>query len=309
MTEKNKRSNGEQQPKKEGTESKNKGGNVTVVLKADLHCEGCVSKVLKCIRTFDGVDTANIGDGQITVFGKVDPAKLRERVEKKTHKKIEVVSPQSKNGDGKEKAKGGGEAKKEEKRKESNEKKTSNKSDEKKSKEKEPTVTTAILKVHLHCEGCIQKIRRIVVKTKGYRDMKIDKQKETVTVTGAFDMKALAEVLKKHLKREVQIMPQKKEGENKENGKGGGNKGKSGGGGGGGGGDGDGGVKAGGGEKMEGNNNKMQFQVAYPYPYPYPIAYESGVMVDQFHYNPYAFGPNYAPQLFSDENPNACSVM
>ncbi|KAG6435186.1 hypothetical protein SASPL_100056 [Salvia splendens] len=273
MTE-NKTSNGEEQ-KKERTENKKKesAGNVSVVLKANLHCEGCVSKVLKCIRTFDGVDTANIGDGQITVVGKIDPAKLRERVEKKTHKKVEVVSPQTKNGDAKEKT---------EKKKE--EKNTSNKSDAEKSDHKEPPVTTAQLKVHLHCEGCIQKIRKIIVKTKGYRDMQIDKQKEMVTVTGALDMKALAEVLKKHLKREVQIVAAKKETEKKENpggvnGKGGGEKGN-------------GGVKA---EKKEGNN-KMQFQVGYPHPYPYP---------DPF----YAYGSTHAPQLFSDENPNACSLM
>lgn len=213
-------------------------------------------------------------------------------------------------------------------------------------------MTTAVLKVHLHCEGCIRKIRKHVAKTMGensyrsktpsvlffsfrrekqfftaaaaafagYRDVKIDKQKETVTVTGAIDMKALAEGLKKHLKRDVQIVPAKKEGEKKENsggakakGGGGGEKGNNNSGGGkGGGGGGDGGEKAASGEKMEGNN-KVQFQVSYPnpypYPYPHPIVYESGLAMGQFHYSPYAYGPNQAPQLFSDENPNACSIM
>ncbi|KAH6766316.1 hypothetical protein C2S52_017299 [Perilla frutescens var. hirtella] len=323
MVEKNTKSNGEQQKKEGAAEGKKKlesgggkgNGNVTVVLKTDFHCEGCVSKILKCIRASEGVDVAKIGDGQITVVGKVDPAKLRERVEKKTHKKVEVVSPQTnKNGDGREKDKGkengggGGDNAKQEKKKDCGDKNSGNKSDDKKSKGKEPPVTTAVLKVNLHCEGCIQKIRRIVAKTKGYRDLKVDKQKDIVTVTGALDMKALAEVLKKHLKREVQIVPPKKEAEKKENpGKGGGgDKAKNGGG--------DkgrnGGEKAAGGEKMEGNNNKMQFQVAHPYPHPHPFTYESG---DQFQYNqypyPYAFGPIHAPQLFSDENPNSCSVM
>lgn len=137
--------------------------------------------------------------------------------------------------------------------------------------------------------------------------MKIDKQKELVTVTGAIDMKALTEVLKKHLKREVQIVPPKKDSEKKEN-AGGGEKGKN-----------DGGEKGkndsgdkgkndssdkgkngGGGEKMD---RKVQFQVGYPYPTVYGV--------DQFH-NPYEFESYHtvhAPQLFSDENPNACSVM
>ncbi|KAL8496549.1 hypothetical protein ACS0TY_020297 [Phlomoides rotata] len=295
-----KNNNGEQQ--KEGVENKKKenaGGKnniTTVVLKADLSCEGCISKVLKCIRSFDGVETADIGGEQkITVVGKVDPAKLRERVEQKTHKRVELISPQpKKDNNNSEKAKGkensGGENVKQHKKKGSIDKKP---------KEKEPPLTTAMLKVPLHCEGCTKKIHKIITKTKGYRDVKIDKQKEVVTVTGAIDMKALTEVLKKHLKREVQIVPPpKKEAEKKENA--GGEKGKNGGG--------DkgkcGGDKAAGGEKME---SRAQFQVGYPYPY----VYGAGIAVDQFH-NPYEFGPYHtvhAPQLFSDENPNACSVM
>ncbi|KAL0390072.1 UNVERIFIED_CONTAM: Heavy metal-associated isoprenylated plant protein 3 [Sesamum calycinum] len=326
---------------KEGAESKkgdNAGGknNVTVVLKADLHCEGCVSKVLKCIRSFDGVDTASIGDEQrITVVGKVDPVKLRERVEQKTHKKVELISPQpkkdnanKKNGDGKENAKGDGDGKQEKKKEGKDKNSSKDKSDEKKSKEKEPPVTTAVLKVHLHCEGCIQKIQKAVTKSKGYQEMKIDRQKELVTVTGAMDMKALAEVLKKHLKKEVEILPPKKEVEKKENGGGdkvkssggekgksggekgkggGGEKGKSGGGAGGGGWEGGGSEAMAGGDKMEAN--RMQFQVGYPYPYMYGAgAVGVGDQV-QLYYNPYAYGGYHAPQIFSDENPNACSVM
>ena len=91
-----------------------------------------------------GVETADIGNGQITVVGKMDPAKLRERVEKKTLKKVEVVTPKTKNGDDKDKDKA--KAKNVEKKKEDNaekkkdppqEKNTANKSDEKKSKDKE----------------------------------------------------------------------------------------------------------------------------------------------------------------------------
>lgn len=83
-------------------------------------------------------------DGQkITVVGKVDPAMLREQVEQKTHKKVELISPQPKKDGGekentKGKDNGGGDVKKE-KKKESNGKKSSDKSDQKASKEKEVT--------------------------------------------------------------------------------------------------------------------------------------------------------------------------
>lgn len=85
-------------------------------------------------------------DGQkITVVGNVDPAKLREKVEKKTHQKVEQISPPpKKDGGDKEKSKdkdiggdGGGHGKKGEKKKNKNDSKSDDKSDQEKSKEKE----------------------------------------------------------------------------------------------------------------------------------------------------------------------------
>lgn len=127
----------------------------------------------------------------------------------------------------------------------------------------------------------------------GYQDMKIDTQKDLVTVTGAMDMKALVDVLQKQLKRDVAIVPPKKDGEKKEKG-GGDGKGKSSGDDGGHGGD----------ENMQAN--KMP---ALPPLYSYPYMSGPGHTVgDQSYYNPY--GAQYhAPQIFSDENPNACSAM
>lgn len=119
--------------------------------------------------------------------------------------------------------------------------------------------------------------------------MKIDKQTDLVTVTGAMDMKALAEVLQKQLKKDVQIVPPKKENEKKE--KGGGDKGNGGG--------------DGGGEKMDVNRMQQPQLVGYPYPF----MYGPGMVGDQFQYNPYSVNQYHAPQMFSDENPNACSVM
>ncbi|EYU36154.1 hypothetical protein ABFS82_14G240900 [Erythranthe guttata] len=292
MGEKNKNNQGEQ--KDGNNNNKNNGGgknNATVVLKTDLHCDGCASKIIKCIHSFGGVDSVTIGEGEkITVVGNVDPAKLREKLELKTHKKVELLSPHPKkdgdnkgNGNGKENAGGGGNGKQEMKN-ESKDQKSNEKSDEKKKpNQKEPPVTTAVLKVHLHCDGCIQKIYKTISKTKGYKDMEIDKQKDLVRVTGAMDMKALAENLQKHLKKNVEIVPSKKENENKEKGGGGG----------------------GGDEKMEGNKmmQQQQQQSQMVGPNPYPVMYgPGGVFGDEFH-------QYHAPQMFSDENPNACTVM
>ncbi|XP_059314670.1 heavy metal-associated isoprenylated plant protein 3-like [Lycium ferocissimum] len=283
---------------------------------------------------------------KLTVIGKVDPVMLREKVEQKTHKHVELVSPipkkdgkdgKGKDGSGGGGGGGGGEEKKKQNNKE-NDSKKENKGEDKKTKEKEPPITTAVLKVHLHCQGCIQKIQKMVTKFKGYKEMKIDRQKDLVTVTGSIDMKELAETLKKHLKKEVEIVPQKKEGGDKKEkggGDGGGETGKGGGGGKGkgkgkggeGGGEGKGKLQDevvgdggfGGGEMiMRGNVGNgmqmMQQQVQFGYPYPYmygPVGSVGPVGPvypgDQFQ-NPYPVSV-HAPQLFSDENPNACSVM
>ncbi|KAL1544114.1 heavy metal-associated isoprenylated plant protein 3-like [Salvia divinorum] len=273
-----------------GEKKEKENGEVTVVLKADFHCDGCASKVIKCIRSFDGVESVTIDGQKITVVGKVDPAKLREKTEQKTHKKVELISPQPKKPDGeKVNAKGkentGGDGKKE-KKKDNDDGGDGKKADEKSDK-KEPPVTTAVLKLNLHCDGCIHKIYKTVTKTKGFKDMKIDTQKDLVTVTGSMDMKALADVLQKQLKRDVAVVPPKKE-------KGGGDgKGKSGDGGG-----------DGGDENVQGNKMQAPSPV-YPYPFISGSGHGGG---DQFHYNPYG-SQFHAPQIFSDENPNACSVM
>ncbi|GLT51437.1 hypothetical protein SLA2020_248470 [Shorea laevis] len=65
---------------------------------------------------------------------------------------------------------------------------------------KETPATTAVLKLQLHCEDCIEKIQKTVAKTKGVQDMSMDEQKDLLTVKGTMDMKASTEVLKERLK-------------------------------------------------------------------------------------------------------------
>ncbi|PHU03916.1 hypothetical protein BC332_29167 [Capsicum chinense] len=71
-----------------------------------------------------------------------------------------------------------------------------------KTSNQQPPITTAVLKSHCRCQGCNQKIDEIVTIFKG-----------------------LAETLKKHLKKEIEIvLPKKEGGEKKEKGGGGGGK-------------------------------------------------------------------------------------
>ncbi|KAJ6691511.1 HEAVY METAL-ASSOCIATED ISOPRENYLATED PLANT PROTEIN 6 [Salix purpurea] len=220
--------------KKKNNNNNNKGsdeggkkeekGPIPVVLKVEMHCEGCVSKIVKSVRAFEGVESVitEAASNKLTVTGKIDPSKLRDYLHLKTKKQVNLISPQPQKQDTDKNS-----SNKEDKK--SNEKKSDSGT-----KPKEAPVSTAVLKLGLHCQGCMEKIYKIVHKAEGVQEMGIDKQKELVTVKGTMDVKALAETLKERLKRPVDIVPPKKEkegGKDADNGaEGGGGKKKGGGG-------------------------------------------------------------------------------
>ncbi|CAI9097971.1 OLC1v1034498C1 [Oldenlandia corymbosa var. corymbosa] len=333
----------------------------------DLHCEGCAKKVKRAVRNFGGVEEVktDCDTNKITVKGNVDPSWVREKVEQKYKKKVELVSPQPK------KDAGGGDKKADDK----SDKKPADdkKKDDANKKPKEPQVSTVVLKIKLHCDGCAQKIKRKVRKFDGVDEVKVDSDKDLVTAKGTMDPKELASYLKDITKRPVDIVPPPK----KDDG-GGDKKGKEGGGGGdkkdaekpkegGGGGGGDKKDKekesgGGGGEKKKDGGedkgksveeskveiHKSEYHgyastsgTAVPYTtgyYQYGVpaynhayamqdygvqpAYNyqiqeyghSGHVVEYHrpHYEPPPPPPTFLPthdQMFSDENPNACSLM
>ncbi|KAL6574874.1 hypothetical protein OROMI_012159 [Orobanche minor] len=312
---------------------------ITAVLKLDLHCEGCAKKVRRAVSHFEGVQKvkAECAANKLTVTGNLDPTWLRERVEYKTKKKVELSSPQPKKDGGSDKKP----AEKQEKKAE--EKKADDK------KPKEDAVSTVVIKIKLHCDGCARKIKRVVLKNiDGVKSVKTDLEKDLVTVTGTMDVKELTAYLKDKLKRGVEVIPPKKddgggdkkgkesgvedkkeqkkdEGAAKESKAGGGGEGNKGG---------------GEGTKME--VNKLEYNSFNPHTY-YAIApmynqsytgQDYGVEMHGYPYHDYANhgyphtgyvaqysqGPphslpppptyiNLNDQMFSDENPNGCSVM
>ncbi|EOY34467.1 hypothetical protein QUC31_018424 [Theobroma cacao] len=291
---------------------------VSVVLKVDCLCDGCAEKITKHIRGFEGVETvqADSSSNKVTVVGAVDPAAIKEKLEKKTKKKVDLISPQPKKDDNKE----------EKKEKKADKEKNPDSNNKQEKKPKEAPVTTADLKVQMkcQCQGCRDKVNKIVSETKGVQESKIDKQKGLVTVKGTMDVKALAEALKGKLKKNVEIVPPKKE---KDGNKEGGEKGDGGGKnktnnnkGGNGGGDGN------GGPKMEGSRMEsiVQPESGYMPGYPGYMAGYPGYGYGYGHPHPYPLQhghgyPGYVPgypvsvhpphQMFNDENPNACTIL
>ncbi|KAF8006052.1 hypothetical protein BT93_K0368 [Corymbia citriodora subsp. variegata] len=311
------------------------GGPATTVLKMDLHCDGCAKKVKRAVKRFDGVEDVKVDTGanKITVAGKVDPAKLREHLEEKTQKKVELVSHSSPSPPSQPKKDGGGggaEKKAEGKKAEESKKKLV--------ENEKPKESTVVLKINLHCAGCVKRIKKRVAKVKGVESVTVDDSKDLVIVKGTMEANGLAPYLRDKLKRSVEVVPPKKEeaaADKKEkpaSGDGGGEK--------------DGGGK---GKKKEegkeesnvvnidvkkmehggypaqpitsywnnaptyaaGPSHTMQpYQIHHVDPYYQEGLFSSGAHAMPYSNNGYVMDPRVnAPQIFSDENPHACSIM
>ncbi|PHU23401.1 hypothetical protein BC332_08508 [Capsicum chinense] len=289
-----------------------------IILRVYMHCEGCARKVRRSLKGFQGVEDVmtDCRSHKVVVKGeKADPLKVLERVQKKSHRQVELLSPIPK-------------PPAEEPKK--MEKKEVIKPQEKK---EEPKVIIVVLKVHMHCEACAQEIKRRIQKMKGVENAETDLKNSQVTVKGVFEAAQLVEYVSKRTGKRaviVEVEPEKKEeeakpkegneekkaeeiekdakkaeeGEKKEEG----------------GGSGDGAsaaaADAASGSAEEGASGKEvavqeedpklemkknEFYCYYPqqnYYQLYPQRY-----AHEMDYNP------YPPQMFSDENPNACSVM
>lgn len=295
-----------------------------VVYKLDLHCEGCVKKIKRTARHFPGVENvkADLSANKVTVTGKIDAEKLREKLAERTKKKVELVSPPPKKDA---------------------EKPPEKKPEEKKPEENKPKESTVVLKIKLHCDGCIAKIRRIILRFKGVETVSLDGSKDLVTVKGTMDVKEMVPYLNEKLKRSVEVVPAKKDDDKKEKEGGGGEKKEKA----------EGGEKKekaeGGGEKKEDGGgaaaeaakvevNKMEhmYPMAPPsfwydgqFPgqtsYAMPMEVHPGYAYGNNHYVepgyvnqgypmqpplPYYMNPHAPPpQMFSDENPHGCSIM
>ncbi|KDO78538.1 hypothetical protein CISIN_1g024847mg [Citrus sinensis] len=153
MGEENKEEQKKEEAKKEKKEEEKKEEETPeIVLKVDMHCEACARKVARALKGFEGVDdiTADSKASKVVVKGKTaDPIKVCERLQKKSGRKVELISPLPKppppDADDQEKK----EQQKVEK------------------KEEPPAAITVVLNVRMHCEACAQGLRKRIRKIQG----------------------------------------------------------------------------------------------------------------------------------------------
>ncbi|KAL0342311.1 UNVERIFIED_CONTAM: Heavy metal-associated isoprenylated plant protein 7 [Sesamum calycinum] len=267
-----------------------------IVLRVFMHCEGCARKVRRCLKGFPGVEDVitDCRASKVVVKGeKADPVKVLERVQRKSHRQVELISPIPKPPP-----------------EEKPEEKEVAKPEEKK---EEPPVITVVLGVYMHCEACAQEIKRRIQRMKGVESAEPDLKSSQVTVKGVFEPEKLAEYVYKRTGKHaaiIKVEPENKEEKGKEEEKKADegekeaakkgeeepaqeNK--------------EGGGDAGGGEppakaEAEAEDPKLEVRKNEFYYY-YPQNYQ--LYPQRFIQEMNA----YPPQIFSDENPNACSVM
>ncbi|KAK6124760.1 hypothetical protein DH2020_041494 [Rehmannia glutinosa] len=174
-----------------------------IVLKVDMHCEACARKVARALKGFEGVEevTADYKASKVVVKGKAaDPVKVCQRIQRKSGKKVEIVSPlpkpppENKQPEIKEEPK---QDKKEEARLITRD-------------PKPPAVVTIVLEVRMHCEACAQVLQKRIGKVKGVESVTTDFANDRVTVKGVLDPdKLVNDVYKKTDIKKFEYCPPK----------------------------------------------------------------------------------------------------
>ncbi|XP_057800755.1 heavy metal-associated isoprenylated plant protein 9 [Salvia miltiorrhiza] len=263
----------EEEPKKEEEEATKPP--LPFVLFVDLHCVGCAKKIERFILKIRGVEgvAMDMAKNEVTIKGVIEPQAVCSRIMKKTKRRAKVLSPLPQ-------------------------------------AEGQPMpeivasqvsgLATIELNVNMHCEACAEQLKKKILKMKGVRTAETELSSGKVTVTGTMDADRLVDYVYRRTKKQAKVVPQpepekppeespkpeekpadakpaeeekKEEGDKKEE---------------------EGGTAA---EEEEEEDKSME---------------EPGMYKMMYHnYQPIYVVERIppAPQLFSDENPNACFIM
>ncbi|KAJ4841019.1 Heavy metal-associated isoprenylated plant protein 7 [Turnera subulata] len=195
---------------------------------------------------------------KVVVKGKTaDPVKVCERLQRKSGRKVELISPLPKPP-------------------EENKEENKDPPKEEEKKEEPPAIITVVLNIRMHCEACAQALQKRIRKIQGVESVETDLANGQVIVKGTVDPAKLVDDVYKKTRKQASIVKdeEKKEEEKKEEEK----------------------KEENGGEKKEGEEDKAED--------------DKKTDVKRSEYWPTKYYSEYAypPQMFSDENPNACST-
>ncbi|THG20972.1 heavy metal-associated isoprenylated plant protein 9-like [Camellia sinensis] len=153
------------------------------VLFVDLHCVGCAKKIEKSILRIRGVEGVEIdmSKNQVTIKGVVEPQAVCTEIMKKTKRRTQVLSPLP-------------------------------------AAEGEPIpevvnsqvigLTTVELNVNMHCEACAEQLKTKILKMRGVKTVTTELSSGKVTVTGTMDPNRLVDYVYRRTKKQAKIVPQ-----------------------------------------------------------------------------------------------------
>ncbi|KAI4338058.1 hypothetical protein L6164_016412 [Bauhinia variegata] len=166
------------------------------VLFVDLHCVGCAKKIQKSIMKMKGVEGVVIdtAKNEVTIKGIVEPQTICTNITRKTKRRAMVISPLP-------------------------------------AAEGEPipeVVTSQVsgpvtieLNINMHCEACAEQLKRKILKMRGVQMASTELSTGKAIVTGTMDAQKLVEYVYRRTKKQAKIVPQpepepEKKEENKE---------------------------------------------------------------------------------------------
>ncbi|XP_074581937.1 heavy metal-associated isoprenylated plant protein 5-like [Curcuma longa] len=165
-----------------------------VVMRVYMDCAGCARKVRQSLQGFPGVEEV-VADSRthlVVVKGRKaaeDPLKMVARVQKKSGKKVELLSPLPTLPTPPEKKV----------------------EDQKPIGENKPQVIVAVLRVYMHCEACAQEIKKRILRMKGVRSAEPNLTASEVTVKGVFHPEILAAYVLKRTGKHATVVKQEPE--------------------------------------------------------------------------------------------------
>ncbi|XP_057442326.1 heavy metal-associated isoprenylated plant protein 9 [Lotus japonicus] len=165
------------------------------VLYVDLHCVGCAKKIERYMMKMRGVEglVIDMAKNEVTIKGIVEPQAICDMITKKTKRRAKVISPLP-------------------------------------AAEGEPIPevvnsqvsgpVTVELNVNMHCEACAEQLKRKILQMRGVQTAVTEFTTGKVLVTGTMDANKLVEYVYRRTKKQAKIVPQPEpEPEKKEEGK------------------------------------------------------------------------------------------
>ncbi|KAK1392135.1 heavy metal-associated isoprenylated plant protein 3-like [Heracleum sosnowskyi] len=153
------------------------------VLFVDLHCVGCAKKIEKSILRMKGVEgvVISMGQNQVTIKGIVETQAICMKIMKKTKRMAKVLSPLP-------------------------------------AAEGEPLpevvasqvdgLSTVELNVNMHCEACALQLKKMILKMKGVKSVETELSCGKVMVTGSMDEDKLVHYIYRRTRKHAKVVPQ-----------------------------------------------------------------------------------------------------